>query len=339
MNILQEMAAALTTWVDVLRHLGQSYPLVHMAFEALKTALPLAGLLAFAGLGFISAAARALAITRKRASYEKCSRQLALLSLLLGWSLLICGRVWLFFSQDSYTPDSPSDFMVEMSWIMLGMAVLINSLYFGLWKILVKLPMLHVGMGIVSGIQGVIAIAASLAAARLLTALARPDAAELTLGHIYVPGFGTPFWCALFWTLPLMMAVAGGFGAFWLVLRRKYDDYGRDHYNTMLPWCATWARNAWALFWVVLLASSVFDIQRDWQSDAFTSMDAFKESAELLLWLVPALLWAVVGRSPAPLRHKLALLAALIISIAVMLPYYASMTEITLPPSMAALAN
>ena len=168
----------------------------------------------------------------------------------------------------------------------------------------------------------------------MLTALARPDADMLTLGHIYVPGFGTPFWCALFWSLPLMLAIAGGMGAFWLVLRRNYDDFGRDHYNTMLPWCATWARNAWAVFWVVLLASSVFDVQNAWQNDTFTVTDAIMESAELLLWLVPALLWTFVARSATPMRHKITLLAALVLAIAIMLPYYLNMTEITLPPSM-----
>lgn len=334
MNFFQEMAATITAWVDALRHLGQSFPLAGMTVEALSIALPLAAILAFAGLGFMSASARALAVTRKRASYEKCARQLALLSLLLGWTLLICGRVWLFFSQDSYTPDSILDFMVEMSWIMLGLAVLINSLYFALWKFLVKLPMLHVSMGVISGIQGIIAAAASLAAARLLTALARPDADMLTLGHIYMPGFGTPFWCALFWALPLMLALSGGMGAFWLVLRRNYDDFGRDHYNTMLPWCAAWARNAWAVFWVILLASSVFDVQQAWQSNIFTAADAIMESAELLLWLVPALLWAFVARSATPMRHKITLLAALALAVSVMLPFYLNMTEITLPPSM-----
>ena len=334
MNFFQEMAATLTTWMDALRHLGQSFPLARMGFDALSVALPLAALLAFVGLNFMSATARGLAVTRKRASFEKCARQLALLGLLLGWILLICGRVWLFFTQGSYTPDSPSDFMVEMSWVMLGLAVLFNSLYFALWKFLIKMPLLHVGLGVVSGIQACIATAASLAAARLLTALARPDADMLTLGHIYVPGFGTPFWCALFWSLPLMLAIAGGMGAFWLVLRRNYDDFGRDHYNTMLPWCATWARNAWAIFWVILLASSVFDVQREWQKETFTAMDAVLESAELLLWLVPALLWTWVARSATPMRHKLTLLTAVVLAVAVMLPFYLNMTEITLPASM-----
>lgn len=156
MNFFQEMAAALTTWMDALRHLGQSFPMARMGLDALSIALPLAALLAFRVWVFVCHRT-ALAVTRKRASYEKCARQLALLSLLLGWALLICGRVWLFFTQSSYTPDSISDFMVEMSWIMLGLAVLINSMYFALWKFLLKLPMLHVGMGVVSGIQGIIA--------------------------------------------------------------------------------------------------------------------------------------------------------------------------------------
>ena len=192
MNFFQEMAATLTTWMDALRHLGQSFPLARIGLDALSVALPLAALLAFVGLNFMSATARGLTVTRKRASFEKCARQLALLALLLGWILLICGRVWLFFTQGSYTPDSPSDFMVEMSWVMLGLAVLFNSLYFALWKFLIKMPLLHVGLGVVSGIQACIATAASLAAARLLTALARPDADMLTLGHIYVPGLARP---------------------------------------------------------------------------------------------------------------------------------------------------
>lgn len=36
------------------------------------------------------------AVTRKRAPFENKVRQLALLALLLGWILLICGRVWLY---------------------------------------------------------------------------------------------------------------------------------------------------------------------------------------------------------------------------------------------------
>ena len=49
-------------------------------------------------MGFMSATARILSITRRRSSYDKCARQLAVLGLILGWLLLIGGRIWLFFT-------------------------------------------------------------------------------------------------------------------------------------------------------------------------------------------------------------------------------------------------
>jgi len=54
MNFFQEMTATLTTWMNALRHLGQSFPLAGMGLDILSVALPLAALLAFAGLGFMS---------------------------------------------------------------------------------------------------------------------------------------------------------------------------------------------------------------------------------------------------------------------------------------------
>ena len=83
----------------------------------------------------------------------------------------------------------------------------------------------------------------------------------------------------------------------------------------MLPWCATWARNAWAVFWVILLASSVFDVQREWQNDTFTVMDALIESAELLLWLAPALLWTLVARSATPMAALMGRLRPLVLAL------------------------
>ena len=68
-------------------------------------------------------------------------------------------------------------------------------------------------------------------------------------------------------------------------------------------------------------------------------MDAVLESAELLLWLVPALLWTWVARSATPMRHKLTLLTAVVLAVAVMLPFYLNMTEITLPASMTDLVD
>lgn len=329
MNFFQDVLAQLTMWAALPKQWLQAYPFLQTGIDALCITLPLAAMLAFAGLGFVSAMARILSITRKRSSYDKCARQLAMLAMVLGWSLLIAGRVWLFFVQDAYTPDSLPDFMVELSWILLGLAVLISSLYFALWKFLVKVPILHIFMGIISSIQACIAVAVTLGSARMLHAYMRPDASSITLGDIFFPGWLSPFWCALYWTLPLALAMAGACGAMWLTLRRKREDFGRDHYNVMIPWCATWARNAWAIFWLIFLGASVAEIQQNWQGDTFTSHHVALESVKVLIWLVPLALWAIIARSAAPMRHKLSLLLALLLAAAFMLPYYAQITDLS----------
>lgn len=329
MNFFQDVLAQMTMWAALPKQWLHAYPFLQTGIDALCVTLPLAALLAFAGLGFVSATAKIFSITRKRSSYDKCARQLAMLAMVLGWTLLIAGRVWLFFVQSAYTPDSLPDFMVELSWILLGLAVLISSLYFALWKFLVKTPILHIVMGFVSGMQACIAVAVTLGAARMLSAYTRPDASSITLGDIFFPGWLSPFWCALYWTLPLALALAGACGAMWLVIRRKREDFGRDHYNTMIPWCAAWARNAWTIFWLIFLGATVAEIQQSWQGDAFTGRNVALESVKVLIWLAPLALWTIVARSVAPMRHKLSLLAALLLAVAFMLPYYSQVTDLS----------
>ncbi|WP_022656746.1 hypothetical protein [uncultured Desulfovibrio sp.] len=302
-------------------------PLLRTGLDIISVTIPLAALLAFAGMGFISGTARVLSLTRRRSSYDKCARQLALLGLILGWLLLIGGRVWIFFTQAGCTPDSLPSFLVEMGWILLSLAVLISSLYYMLWKALGNMPVLHVTLGMLSGVQGCVAVVATLAAARFLAAFARPDAAAMTFADIFPAAWSAPLWSALCYTLPLILAMPAAFGALWLPLRRKRDDFGRDHYNAMIPWCAGWARNAWCLLWLLLLVSSGLRIWLHWQGGVFSARDAIVESSRLLLWLVPVPLWSMVRRSAIALRHKLTLLAALLIAVGFMLPYYLEATS------------
>ena len=123
MDILTELANTLNYWVASLWQFLQTEPLVSKVMDILCVTLPLSFLLAFAGLGFLSGTARVLAVIRKRSSYEKCSHQLALFSVLLGWALLVCTRVWLFHIQSSDVPDSLPNFLLEIGWMLLGMAV------------------------------------------------------------------------------------------------------------------------------------------------------------------------------------------------------------------------
>lgn len=302
-------------------------PILQLSFDVLSVVVPTALLLAFAGMGFFSASALVLSKTRKRASYEKCARQLAFLGAILGWVLLVGGRLWLFFTDGGgYAPESVLGFLLEISWMLLAAAALMSSIYFALWRGLSGLPVLHVTLGVLSGIQACVAAVTSLAAARFFAALASPNAATLTLGQIFMPNWDSPVWSALCYSIPLIFALPAGFGALWLILRRKYDDFGRDHYNTMLPWCAAWARNAWGLFWLLLLVSTAIQVYTDHQTQAFIAEDGLVQSLRLLLWLIPALLWAITSRSANPLRHKASLTLALFVALSFMLPFYLEVT-------------
>ena len=53
----------------------------------------------------------------------------------------------------------------------------------------------------------------------------------------------------------------------------------------------------------------------------------------MLVWLVPLILWTIVARSAAPMRHKFTLLVALIMAVAFMLPYYSQATGLSSPAS------
>ena len=136
------------------------------------------------------------------------------------------------------------------------------------------------------------------------------------------------------YSLLLLLALPAAFGAFWLVLRRKYDDYGRDHYNVTLPWCAAWARNAWLALWLLMLAFNGLNVYDRWQNGVFTSYDALLQSIPLLLWLIPPLLWAVVSSSKTPLRHKFSLALALLLSIAYLLPFTLEVATPSMPDAV-----
>lgn len=313
--------------MNALEQFFLAYPQVRTAFDALSVILPLSALFAFTGLGFVSATARILSITRGRSSYEKGSRQLALLAVILGWTLLVGGRVWLHFTQEAHLPGTLNAFLVEMSWLLLSLGVLLSSVYFTLWRILRNLPILHVTLGMISAVQGCLATLAILATARMLASFAHPDAAGMGLQDLIPTSWDSPLWTVIAATGPLLLAMPAAFGAYWLLLRRTRDDFGRDHYNTMIPWCAVWARNAWAVLWLVLVVFTGVQIKSAWQGGGFTGQEAITESIRLLLWLVPVLLWTLVARSATPLRHKLALLAALVIAMSFTLPYFLELTR------------
>ncbi|MDE5879918.1 MAG: hypothetical protein K2G99_07890 [Desulfovibrio sp.] len=312
--------------MNALEQILSASPYLRMAFDALSVVVPLAGLFVFAGMGFISATARILADTRQRSAFEKCARQLAFLGMMSGWVLLVGGRVWLYFTRETYVPGSVSAYFLEMSWLLLSLGVMLSSVYYTLWRVLRNLPILHATIGMISAAQSTFAAAAILGAARLLAALAQPEAAGTSLQNLLPEDWAAPVWTAAACTVPLLFALPAAAGALWLPFRRHRDDFGRDYYNTMIPWCAAWARNAWAVLWVLLLALTVIRMAQTWGAEGMSAQDAILESTRLLLWLIPLLLWTLVRHSPVALRHRLTLAVALLLAVAFTLPYYLELT-------------
>ena len=222
--------------------------------------------------------------------------------MMLGWLMLLGGRLWLILALDGFDSYSIIVLLSEATWMMFGFSVIVSCCYFMLWKFLTNYPVLHIILGVIAFLQGLMTCVGVMAV---------------------TPQFGQAYLSALCYTLPLIFALAGAFGAVWLLLRRKADDFGRDYYNTMVPWCTRWARNAWVLLWLLLVASSGLEIWQTWQTTGvFMQQDAIFQSLRVLLWLLPALLWTLVARSATPLRQKPALVIGLLLSMGFTLPYF-----------------
>ena len=312
--------------MNALEQILSATPWLRTAFDALSVIVPLAALFVFAGMGFISATARILADTRGRSSFDKCARQLAFLGMMVGWILLVGGRVWLHFTRGIYVPGSVSAYFLEMSWLLLSLGVMLSSVYYTLWRILGNLPILHATIGMISAAQSCFAAMAILGTARLLAALAQPDAAGTGLQNLIPGDLSSPLWTAAVCTVPLVFALPAAAGALWLPIRRKRDDFGRDYYNAMIPWCAAWARNAWAVLWLAILAFTVIRVAQAFEGDGLSAQEAILESTRLLFWLIPVLLWTLVRKSAVALRHRATLAVALVLAMCFMLPYYLDLT-------------
>ena len=276
-------------------------PLLQTGLDMGSIIVPFALLYAYFGLTFIAICGEIIALRRKRSAYNKCARQLACLSMLLGWLMLLGGRLWLIMALDGFDSYSIIVLLSEATWMMFGFAAIVSCCYFMLWKFLANYPVLHIVLGAIAFLQGLMTCVGVMAVTRLYNALSLPEASSITIPQLFTPQFGQAYLSALCYTLPLIFALAGGFGAVWLLLRRKADDFGRDYYNTMVPWCTRWARNAWGLLWLLLVASSGLEIWQTWQTTGvFMQQDAIFQSLRVLLWLVPALLWTLVARSATP---------------------------------------
>ncbi len=270
------------------------------------TAIPLLLLFAFTGLGFMTGTLQVLSVRTKRSSYDKAARQLCSLALILGWVLLICSRVWLFFASEGYVPKSFLATVVELSWGMFGFAVIAVSVHFAVWRHLGGHRILHSLLAFFAGINGSVAVYAILGALRLVTAMDLPNASELTVLDLFnFSVFPSPLISACALTLPLILGVPPAAALIWLMLRRGKDDYGRDYYNTFLSWCARWGLRAWVVVTLLTAVDVWFEAQAFLATGApFGPEEGVTMGAHMLTPVALCLIFGGISRSELPLRQK-----------------------------------
>ena len=122
--------------------------------------------------------------------------------------------------------------------------------------------------------------------------------------------------------------MGGAFGACWLALRRKKEDFGRDYYNVMLPWCTSWAQNSWAILLLLLIVSNGLAIWQEIEQGIFNEQQAIYKASYLLLWIIPELLWILTNKSRMPLRNRWLLYIALPLAMTFTLPWFMDITFI-----------
>ncbi|MDR2574025.1 MAG: hypothetical protein LBC94_06755 [Desulfovibrio sp.] len=310
--------------MNVIQEFATQWPQLWTLVETLCVLIPLAAFLAYSGINFVSALARILSRVRKRASFDKCARQLASLGFILGWFLLVGTRIWLFLTRAEAGRASYS-WMMEAGWFLLAASVLMTSLYYALWNPLTKHPALSALLGLFSGLASCAALFTTLMITRFYVLNLLPPLPETAAGMLklfVIAENNLPLWNILWYTPALIMAFSAGVGALWLFARRRRDDFGRDHYNAMLAWCARLSRNAWILLWAFLLVFSLFQLPVSAGNADDIWPEIAAEMAYLLYWAIPALLWTFVSRSAVPLRHGLTLFTALLLAGTFLAPYY-----------------
>ncbi len=306
-------------------------PVLQNILDMAAIIIPLSMLFAFCGISILAVSGEVLSLLRRRGFYGKCAMQLSMLGQGLGWTLLVGGRVWLYFLEKDIPGGSTLITIHEVSWLVLGLSVIFSCIYFLLWKTLAQYPGIHIGVGIISALQGILALLLVLVCLRIAAVASLPQAEEagITLPQALMPVWGTDYATSLCYIPFLLLAMPAAFGCVWLLLRRKKDDFGRDHYNTVLPWCAAWARNAWGVLWLLLLAASGLEVFRLVQAQMFTPADGVTAGIRVLLWLVPVLLWFMAARSTTPLRHKIGLSLSLVLSCLFTLPFFMGLSSWT----------
>lgn len=280
-------------------------------------AFTISGLAVFGGSLFPALAGQFRYQKSKLSVFAKGARQLALLGLIFGWLLLVCLRVWLYRFPSAH---------FEFCWLGMVVAVLLQSIHFAYWKKLAKnFVVLHKLILLFNALLAMSTATLAILLLRIQIQALFPDSfpvwgvmQPLRAANLW------PFYDMTFWgasaalSILLIWAAPTAWASLCLPLYRKYQDFGRDHYRTMVSWCALWARNTWLALWLAQAVLVLAGIWLQWQTHtALVTLDTelprlLSMAIWQLVWLLPVLLWHVVQKKEQPLRHKGLLFFALL---------------------------
>ncbi len=291
--------------MDKFEILFGSNPVLLALVPFLTVALPMLFLFAFATFGFMVGSLEVKGVRSGRTLFDRAAKQLATAGLVLGWTLLIGSRVWLFVKSDGYIPQSFLATVVELSWGVFGFAVIASSVHFAVWKPLANHKYLHAFLAYFSGINGLFALFVLMGSVRLMAAAELPNAQELALIDVFRMSPSSPLAKGLALILPLGLAVPPLAAICWLFLRRQKEDYGRDYYNALLKWCASWGLVFWPLVTLVLAATVYMDLEPILGGTTPLAPKALVEPVlRVLLPLVICLVLWQTRRAELPMRMK-----------------------------------
>ncbi len=318
-------------------------------------------LLSLVGLPIMVIVGQILSILRKRSAYAKCARQITNLSLILGFVICLVGIAALWLRHDStlfhlikqiganftsVTINTQDPEVQNITWkalfsatpdmvnIQADIIICLTLLAATALMVLVKIlwpqweekRIIHQSLAIVSSFWYALAAYGVVCVLSAHFSLSFGIAYPTSLESFFMPSFETSFWSSGPYLPPLAFSLAGSLASVWLIIRRNYDDFGRDYYAGMLKWCAAWARAAWFVLWFMFVGTTILQWVSTLRSENFlTSPDFIYGAMFLLLWLIPGILWSLAIRSATPLRHKMTLVLALMLSMCIIIPLYMSM--------------
>ncbi len=308
----------------------------------LALAIPM---LAIVGMPIMIIVGQILSIMRERSAYAKCAKQIATLALIIGWALVVVGLgvLWLrvgptllagidqtgqainlslLFSATPSLVHIQADIIV---WLGIFAATIMLNIVHVMWPVWEEKRVLHQCIALVSSFWYGMALYAIVCIISVEYAVTIGIDYPLSLGSLFQPSITSNFWNAGPYLPPLAFTLSASISSVWLIIRRKYDDYGRDYYANMLKWCAAWSRTAWFLLWFLLVGNTALQWLSALQEANYLTSPEFLQSALFLfLWMIPGALWTLAIRSSATLRHKTTLILACILAICFIVPLYIS---------------